>query len=137
VPLLAADNTRAAAGELAGCEWVEVDEVAVKGRSQLVTLYLPLAVPGAGMSSSSRDSAQEITAFHEQLGLWRLARDALRGHHGNGSRPAATRSARAIAHARLTELLAARPASPELRALAAHRLAHLAAEEAREQELLR
>jgi len=133
VALLAADVTRVAAGDLPGCEWVEVDEVAVKGRSQLVTLYLPLAVPGATMSSSSRDSAEEITAFHEQLGLWRLARDALRGHHGNGSRSATPPAARAVAHARLTELLAARPASPELHALAAHRLARLAAEEAQEQ----
>jgi adenylate cyclase len=137
VPLLVADVTRAAAGELPGCEWVEVDEVAVKGRSQLVTLYLPLAVPGAAMSSPGPDSAEEITAFHEQLGLWRLARDALRGHHGNGSRPAATPSARAIAHARLTELLAARPAAPALRALAAHRLAALAAQAAQEQDLPR
>gem|GEM_PF-82959 len=135
VALLAADNTRAAAGELPGCEWVEVDEVAVKGRSQQVTLYLPLAVPGAGMTPAAPDSAQEITAFHEQLGLWRLARDALRGHHGNGKRPMTPPAARAVARARLTELLAARPASPQLRALAAHRLARLAAEEAREQEL--
>ena len=129
VPLLVADNTRAAAGELPGCEWVEVDEVAVKGRSQLVTLYLPLAVPGAATPGASRDRAEEITAFHEQLGLWRLARDALRGHHGSGTRSAGTPSARDVAHARLTELLAARPASPELRALAAHRLAGLAAED--------
>lgn len=137
VPLLVADVTRAAAGELPGCEWVEVDEVAVKGRSQLVTLYLPLAVPGAAMSSPGHDSAEEITAFHEQLGLWRLARDALRGHHGNGSRPAIPPDARAVAHARLTELLGARPASAELRALAAHRLAVLAAEAAQEQDLSR
>jgi adenylate cyclase len=137
VPLLAADNTRIAAGDLAGCEWVEVDEVAVKGRSQRVTLYLPLPVPDAAMSSSANDSAEEITAFHEQLGLWRLARDALRGHHGNGTWEASTPSARTVAHARLTELLAARPASPELRALAAHRLARLAAEQAQEQDLSR
>lgn len=137
VPLLVADVTRAAAGELPGCEWVEVDEVAVKGRSQLVTLYLPLAVPGAAMSSPGHDSEEEITAFHEQLGLWRLARDALRGHHGNGTRLAIPPDARAVAHARLTELLAARPASAELRALAAHRLATLAAQEAQEQALPR
>ena len=137
VPLLVADNTRVAAGDLPGCEWVEVDEVAVKGRSQLVTLYLPLALPAAAMSGSAPDSAEEITAFHEQLGLWRLARDALRGHHGNGTRPVETSAARAVAHARLTELLAARPASSELRALAAQKLARLAAEEAREQELPR
>ncbi len=137
VPLLVADTTRAAAGELPGCEWVEVDEVAVKGRSQLVTLYVPLAAKGAALSSSPPESEQEITAFHEQLGLWRLARDALRGHHGNGSREASMPSALTVAHARLTELLAARPASPQLHALAARRLALLAAEQAREQELPR
>jgi adenylate cyclase len=133
VPLLVADTTRAAAGELPGCEWVEVDEVAVKGRSQLVTLYVPLSVTDVTLSSSAHESEQEITPFHEQLGLWRLARDALRGHHGTSLRGVATPFARAVAHARLTELLAARPASPQLHALAAHRLASLAAEEAREQ----
>ena len=137
VPLLVADTTRAAAGELPGVAWVEVDEVAVKGRSQLVTLYLPLAVQLDEMSRPPPSGAQEITSFHEQLGLWRLARDALRGHHGKGSRTDSTPSARAVARARLTELLAARPASPELHALAAHRLASLAAEDAREQELSR
>ena len=137
VPLLVADTTRAAAGQLPGCEWVEVDEVAVKGRSQLVTLYVPLPVADVALSSSSPKSAEEITAIHEQLGLWRLARDALRGHHGKGSRSATSPSARAVAHARLTELLAARPASLQLHALAAHRLASLAAEEAQEQELPR
>ena len=137
VPLLVADTTRAAAGELPGCEWVEVDEVAVKGRSQLVTLYVPLAVKDAALSSSTPETEQEITAFHEQLGLWRLARDALRGHHGKAALGAMTPSARAVAHARLTELLAARPASPQLHALAAHRLASLAAEAAQEQELPR
>ncbi len=134
VPLLVADTTRAAAGELPGCEWVEVDEVAVKGRSQLVTLYLPLAVTDVTLSGSGPESEQEITAFHEQLGLWRLARDALRGHHGNGTRSVTKPSARAVAHARLTELLACRPASPQLQALAAHRLASLAAEDVQEQE---
>jgi adenylate cyclase len=137
VPLLVADTTRAAAGELPGCEWVEVDEVAVKGRSQLVTLYAPLAVTDVSLSSSAPESAQEITSFHEQLGLWRLARDALRGHHGQGTRKATPPPARAVAHARLTELLAARPAAPQLHALAAHRLASLAAEDAQEQELPR
>ena len=137
VPLLVADTTRAAAGELPGCAWVEVDEVAVKGRSQLVTLYVPLAVTDVTLSSSGPESEQEITAFHEQLGLWRLARDALRGHHGQGTREAATLSARAVAHARLTELLSTRPVSPQLHALAAHRLASLAAEDAQEQELPR
>jgi adenylate cyclase len=137
VPLLVADSTRAAAGDLAGCAWVEVDEVAVKGRSQLVTLYVPLPVLDAELSSSGPETAQEITAFHEQLGLWRLARDALRGHHGKGSRTVTTPSARAAAHARLTELLAARPASPQLQALAAHQLASLAAEAVQEQELPR
>ena len=137
VPLLVADTTRAAAGELPGCEWVEVDEVAVKGRSQLVTLYVPLPVADVELSSSTPQTAQEITPIHEQLGLWRLARDALRGHHGKGSREVTSPSARAVAHARLTELLAARPASQQLHALAAHRLASLAAEEAQEQELPR
>ena len=137
VSLLVADTTRAAAGELPGVEWVEVDEVAVKGRSQRVTLYVPLALSDAASSSSTPGLAQEITAFHEQLGLWRLARDALRGHHGISSRTAASSSARAVAHARLTELLAARPASLPLHALAAHRLARIAAEEAQEQELPR
>jgi len=116
---------------------VEVDEVAVKGRSQWVTLYLPLAVTDVTLSSSGPKSEQEITAVQEQLGLWRLARDALRGHHGNGTRAVTTPSARAVAHARLTELLAGRPASPQLHALAAHRLAGLAAEDTQEQELPR
>ena len=137
VPLLVADTTRAAAGELPGCEWVEVDEVAVKGRSQLVTLYVPLPVADVALSSSTPETAQEITPIHEQLGLWRLARDALRGHHGKASREATSSSARAVAHARLTELLAARPASQQLHALAAHRLARLAAEEPQEQQVPR
>ena len=137
VPLLVADTTRAAAGDLAGCEWVEVDEVAVKGRSQWVTLYVPLAVTDVTLSRSTPENEQEITPFHEQLRLWRLARDALRGHHGQGTRKATAPSARAVAHARLTELLAARPASPQLHALAAHRLACLAAEDAQEQDLPR
>jgi len=137
VPLLVADTTRAAAGELPGCEWVEVDEVAVKGRSQLVTLYMPLPTTDASLSSSGHESEQEIAAFHEQLGLWRLARDALRGHHGKGSLTATAPSARAVAYARLTELLSARPASPRLHALAAHRLASMAAEDSQEQELSR
>jgi len=134
VPLLVADTTRAAAGELPGCAWVEVDEVAVKGRSQLVTLYLPLPVTDVTLSGPAPENAQEITGIHEQLGLWRLARDALRGHHGKSTREVSMPSARAVAQARLTELLAARPASPQLRALAAHRLARLAAEEAQEQQ---
>ena len=46
VPLLVADTTRAAAGELPGGEWVEVDEVAVKGRSQRVNPVR--AIGGAG-----------------------------------------------------------------------------------------
>jgi len=133
VPLLVADTTHAAAGELPGCAWVEVDEVAVKGRSQLVTLYLPLSVTDVTLPVPTPENAQEITGIHEQLGLWRLARDALRGHHGKSTRGVSTPSARAVAQARLTELLAARPASPELRALAAHRLARLAAEEAQDQ----
>jgi hypothetical protein len=128
-----ADTTRAAAGELPGCAWVEVDEVAVKGRSQLVTLYLPLLVTDVTLPGSTPENAQEITGIHEQLGLWRLARDALRGHHGKSTRGVSTPSARAVAQARLTELLAARPASPQLHALAAHRLARLAAEEAQGQ----
>jgi len=137
VPLLVADTTRAAAGELPGCEWVEVDEVKVKGRSQPVTLYVPLAVSEASLSSSPDTAGQEIPSFHEQLGLWRLAREAMRGHHGTDSRTAVTPSARAVAHARLTELLAARPASLQLHALAANRLGNLVADAAREQELPR
>jgi len=124
VPLLVADTTRASAGELAGCEWAEVDEVAVKGRSQLVTLYVPLPLPPTGADG------QEITAFHEQLGLWRLARDALRGHHDKSTQAAMAPPARAVARARLTELLAARPASTELHALAARWLASLTADDA-------
>ena len=115
-PLLVADTTRAAAGDLAGCEWVEIDEVAVNGRSQWVTLYVPLAVTDVTLSRSTPENEQEITPFHEQLRLWRLARDALRGHHGQGTRKATAPSARAVAHARLTELLAARPASLQLHA---------------------
>ena len=137
VPLLVADTTRLAAGELPGCEWLEVDEVAVKGRSQLVTLYVPLPVTDVTLSSPGPKSEQEITPFHEQLGLWRLARDALRGHHDSGTRAVTTPSARAVAQARLTELLSGRPVSPQLHALAAHRLASLAAEDAQEQELPR
>jgi adenylate cyclase len=122
VPLLVADATRAAAGELPGCAWVEVDEVAVKGRSQRVTLFVPLAVPGA--------AAEENAGFHEQLGLWRLAREAWGGHHGVSSQAASAQAARAVARARLAELLEARPPVPELHALAAHRLARLSAEDA-------
>jgi len=80
-------------------------------------------------SSAGRDSAEEITAFHEQLGLWRLACDALRGHHDNGSRPVIRPDARTVALARLAELLDARPAGPASRALAAQRLAAGAAQE--------
>ncbi len=134
VPLLVADTTRAAAGELPGCEWVEVDEVAVKGRSQLVTLYVPLTVTDVTLPGSTPESEQEITAFHEQLGLWRLARNALRGHHVKAALGTTSPSARAVAQARLTELLSTRPASQQLHALAAHRLASLAAEDSQEQE---
>jgi len=73
---------------------------------------MALAAPGTAKSSAGRDSAEEITAFHEQLGLWRLARDARRGHHGKGSPGAPSPFERAVVHARPTELLAARPASP-------------------------
>jgi len=97
----------------------------------------PLSLPGAATSSAGRDSAEEITAFHEQLGLWRLARDALRGHHGNGSPPVIPPDARTVALARLAGLLDARPAAPALRAPAAHRLAALAAGAAQEQDLPR
>jgi len=98
---------------------------------------VPLPITEAALSSAASESAQEITAIHEQLGPWRLARDTLRGHHGNGTRAVTSPAARAAAHARSTGLLAARPASPQLQALAAHRLASLAAEEAQEQELPR
>ncbi len=134
VPLLVADTTRASAGVLAGSEWIEVDEVAVKGRSQRVTLYVPLPVPDASLSSSGAKMEEEITSFHEQLGLWRLARDALRGHHDNVALAALQPPARVVARARLTELLAARPASRQLHALAAHRLASLAAHDDAEQQ---
>ena len=53
MPLLVADTTRAAAGELPDCEWAEVDEVAVRGRGQLVTLFAPLAVPPANATFES------------------------------------------------------------------------------------
>jgi adenylate cyclase len=119
VALLVADTTRAAAGELPGCAWVEVDEVAVKGRAQLVTLYLPLPLPASG-------DAAEIAGFHEQLGLWRLAQASLRGHHGDSSPPGSTPAARAVASTRLTELLEARSLPPPLRALASRQLARLA-----------
>jgi adenylate cyclase len=125
VPLLVADTTRSAAGELPGCAWVEVDEVAVKGRRQLVTLFVPLAVPPA--------AAAENPGFHEQLGLWRLAQQTLRGHHDDSSQAASTQLARTVARARLAELLEARPAVPELHALAAHRLVGLAAQDAARQ----
>jgi adenylate cyclase len=117
--LLVADSTRAAAGELPGCAWIEVDEVAVKGRAQLVTLHVPLPLPASG------DTA-EIARFHEQLGLWRLAQESLRGHHDDSSPPASGPSACAVATMRLTELLEARSVPPPLRALASRQLARLA-----------
>ena len=112
VPLLVADATREAAGDLPGTEWVEVDEVAVKGRSRRVTLFVPLAVPAG--------APQENIAFHEQLGLWRLARESLRGHHDDGA------TGDPGAAAQLARLLDARPAVPELHAMATWRLARLA-----------
>ncbi len=122
VPLLVADTTRVAAGDLPACEWIEVDKVAVKGRSQLVTLFVPLAVPAG--------TVEENAGFHEQLGLWRLAQESLRGHHDDSSQAASAQVARAGASERLAELLQTRPAVPELHALAAHRLARLAARDA-------
>jgi adenylate cyclase len=127
VPLLVADVTRKAAGDAARCAWAEVDEVAVKGRSQLVTLYAPLEIPDATSQSSPAVTAEENAAFHEQLGLWRLAQDALRGHHGGNPQSAPPPLARAVVKARLTELLDARPAVPELHALASRQLALLGA----------
>ena len=127
VPLLVADTTRAAAGELAGCEWAEVDEVGVKGRSQLVTLYVPLPAPAAA-------DGREITAFHEQLRLWRLARDAMRGHHDKFTQAAFDLPARVVARERLAELLAVRPASAQLHALAARWLASLAPQDPERQQ---
>ena len=132
LPLLVADVTRAAAGELAGCAWVEVDEVAVKGRSQRVTLHAPLPVPQAGASPTV--TSGEIAAFHEQLGLWRLAQAALRGHHGGSPQSATAPLARAAARARLAELLEVRPAAPPLHALATRQLALLAAADAEEHD---
>ncbi len=139
VPLLVADTTRAAAGGLAGSEWVEVDEVVVKGRSQPVTLFVPLPVPGPGPSTPvlrapageiPPGNAAEIAGFHEQLGLWRLARAALRGHHDDSVQAAGRQAARAVARGRLAELLDARPAAQQLHALAARELAALAAQDA-------
>ena len=134
VPLLVADVTRTAAGDAAGCAWAEVDEVAVKGRSQLVTLYAPLEIPDATSQSSPGVTAEENAAFHEQLGLWRLAQDALRGHHGGNPQSAPPPLARAAVKARLTELLDARPAVPELHALASRQLALLGVGGIAEQE---
>ena len=134
VPLLVADVTRAAAGDAAGCEWVEVDEVAVKGRNQLVTLYAPLRIPQVRSDSSPMVTTGEIAGFHEQLGLWRLAQDALRGHHDGNPQSASAALARAVAKARLTELLDARPAVPHLHALASRQLALLAARDTEEQD---
>jgi adenylate cyclase len=114
VPLLVADATREAAGELPGTKWVEVDEVAVKGRSRRVTLFVPLAVPAG--------RPEENSAFHEQLGLWRLARESLRGHHDDGA------TGDPDAAAQLARLLAIRPGVPELHAMATWRLARLAAD---------
>jgi len=127
VPLLVADVTRAAAGDLAGSEWVEVDQVAVKGRSQPVTLYAPLPDPAARAGADAAVIGAEIASFHEQLGLWRLARAALRGHHGSVAQMAPEPSAQAVARARLAELLKIRPATPALHALATRLLASLAA----------
>jgi len=73
-------------------------------------------VADCALSSSPDGTAREIASFHEQLGLWRLARDALRGHHENRLREVASPSACAVVHGRLTELLAARPASLQLHA---------------------
>jgi adenylate cyclase len=123
VPLLVADVTRAAAGELAGCEWLEVDRVAVKGRSQQVTLCVPLRLPRAEGGADAAENA----AFHEQLGLWRLAQVALRAHHDGRSEAAQRQAADAAARARLTDLLSVRPGSPELHSLAKHLLAIVAA----------
>jgi len=68
-------------------------------------------VADCALSSSPYETVQEIVSIHEQLGLWRLARDALRGHHDNRLREVPSPSACAVVHGRLTELLAARPAS--------------------------
>ena len=129
VPLLVADVTRAAAGELDGVAWVEVDEVLVKGRRQPVTLHVPLPLAEASAERGRPPTAAEIARFHEQLGLLRLAREALRGHHGTSVPASAGASARALARDRLAELLATRPASAQLRALASGRLAALDASE--------
>jgi hypothetical protein len=73
-------------------------------------------VADCALSSSPYESAQKIVSIHEQLGLWRLARDALRGHHDKRLRQVASPSACAVVHGRLTELLAARPALLQLHA---------------------
>jgi len=73
-------------------------------------------VADCALSSFPYETTQEIAAFHEQLGLWRLARNALRGHHDKRLREVASPSACAVVHGRLTELLAARPASLQLHA---------------------
>lgn len=139
VPLLVADTTRAAAGPVPGHEWVEVDEVAVKGRGQRVVLFVPLPVPVRSLAAVPRplpehaglhmnaDTAvvEQNDAFHEQLRLWRLAQPALRGHHGADVATTATATERETAKARLAELLRIVPASPQLHALASHCLASL------------
>jgi hypothetical protein len=73
-------------------------------------------VADCALSSSPYESAQKIVSIHEQLGLWRLARDALRGHHDKRLRQVASPSACAVVHGRLTELLAARPVLLQLHA---------------------
>jgi hypothetical protein len=87
----------------------------------------PLPDPAPRTGAEGAVIAAEIASFHEQLGFWRLARAALRGHHGSVARMAPEPSAQAVARARLAELLKTRPATPALHALATRLLAKLAA----------
>jgi adenylate cyclase len=68
VDILAGESTRQACGD--AFAWIEVDRVRVKGRSQPVTLFTPVAEGAA-----ARDG------FAEDCHLWQLALAAWRGQH--------------------------------------------------------